>query len=280
MATGAVTITTAATFLPELWSSSIQEAAHVNAIIVDRCDRSLEAELQNGDRINRPNLAEITSNNLTIMTGSITFNTYTEGNSALVLDTLTYAAVKFDSAVRVQAVSGLFEKYSKELGRSIQAKIDLAVGALFASFSQTAGTDAVAITDATIRSAIQQLDEANAPSGSADRTFFVTPATKFDLFGIERYVSMLNNSMIGGVDGSKGRGYMGDIYDVAVYETTNLTTRQMAIMHRDALLFAQAAEVNVEMRQPHDELADVVRSWVMWGDLEARDTFGVYVKGN
>lgn len=275
-----VTITTAANFLPDLWSKMIVEAAHKFLVVWNLLDNSLEAEVQNGgDSIRKPNLAEIAAADLASMTGTITFTANTEGITTLSLNKLSYSAVKVDSAARIQSSIGLIQKYTNELSRGVHQRLDTITAEAFDDFATVKGTDNVAVTDQVLRDSLQALNEANAFMD--DRFLVVSPATQADLYNIERLINSLNATSIGMVEAEKGPGYFGKAYGLQFHASNNLKAgvagKKCAMFQREAILVAKQNTVTVDVRQPHDEIADAIRAWVIWGTVEQRDTFGVEV---
>jgi hypothetical protein len=103
-----------------------------------------------------------------------------------------------------------------------------------------------------------------------------------DMYNIERYVNSLN-ATLGALKDTFGPGYFGDIYGLHCFVSNNLKAgtagKKYGMHQKEAILVAKQNAITTEMRQPHDEIADAVRAWVIWGTIEQRDTFGVEVDG-
>ena len=276
-----VTITTAANYIPTYWSALILETLHKNLVGAPLLDRRFEKFARNGNTINVPGLAEIAARTLTNMTGTITFDANTESNVAISLNKLTYTAVKIDMATNVQIDYPAMEYYTGEIGRSVAEKIDTDVWTILDDHTQTVGTDNIALTDANVLRARQYLDDAKAPMN--DRFMVVSPATLMDFFGIDRYVNSLYSGSVRNLDGAKGPGYIGPLYNFDVYEGTNLPAgssgKKNFAWQREADALVMEKEISVRFAEPHDELAVAAIAWAVYGTKAMRNTSGVEMDG-
>ena len=276
-----VTITTAANFVPEYWSTLVLEALHANLVAANLVDRRFEAFARDGDKINVPSLAEISGAALSSMTGTVTFTANTEATTQIAINTLAYAAVKVDHAAEIQSQLGLMQMYTGEIGRAVAEKVDTDVYTNLDTTSATEGTDNVDLTDQNVINSRVTLDEANAPD--SDRYMIISPATLGAFFQEEKYINSLYAGAIGNVPGDAPRGYRGRIYDYDVYSTTNLPSgsagkKNFAFQREGAALVMQQ-DISVQKREPHDELADAIVAWTIYGTKLMRGGIVVEMAG-
>lgn len=275
-----VTVTTAANFIPELWSNDILRVVEANLVLSPRV-HNYSADVKNyGDTIHVPSLSEISAAAKSAGT-DMTFTANTEGVVDIAIDQHYYAAVKIEDIAKIQAKADLMAEYTTVIGYSIAKKMDATLAALATGFSQTTGATNTAITDAVILSSIQYLDEANAPF--SNRHFVIKPAAKKDILSLDKFVLFQNT---GAIDGSSRvlNGNLGEVYGVEIGVTTQITqstspiTNQNMMFHKDALGLATQESVRVQSQYKLESLATIVAADAIWGIKEMRDTFGVLVK--
>lgn len=275
-----VTVTTAATWIPEVWSDDILRVVEANLIIGPRVHNYSAAVEKCGDIIHVPSLTEISATAKTAGT-DVSFTANTESEVQITIDQHWYAAVKVEDIAQTQAKANLRSEYTNTIGYSIAKKMDATLAALATGFSQTSGTTNTALTDAVILTSIQYLDDANAPF--TDRHFVIKPAAKKDILSLDKFVLFQNT---GAVNGSSRvlNGNLGEIYGVEIGVTTQITqsaspvTNQHMMFHKDALGLATQESVRVQSQYSLESLAWKVVADAIWGVKEMRDTFGVLVK--
>lgn len=280
-----VTITTAANFIPEVWATLILDTAHKNVVLANLVDRRFEKFARVGDTVHVPGLAEISATTTTNQPASVTFSANTESVTNIALNQHVHAAVKVDDQVILQSLIPTIEYYTEEIGRAIAEAIDTAIAGDNSegidSFTQVEGTDNVDVTDDNVLRCIQYLDDANAPGDG--RAMVVSPATLMSLRKIEKYVNSLYSAGAGALAGRKTRGYIGPVYDLDVYETTNLEAgssgKKNGVFQKEAISLTMQQDVEVTFREPHDEFATAVRAQALYGLKKLRNTFGVELDG-
>jgi len=285
MAAGAVTTTQAANFIPTLWSLEVREAYYDNYVLAGLVDRSYQelAKTGFGNKIRIPDIDALGGWG-TITEGSAVAQ-YTQNVESYVdIDVTTYEGIRLSwpSIVEIQSMPSLRQNYTREMGLEAAKAIDDDLAALVDGFSQTVGELATALEDENVRRAEQYLDDANAPL--TDRFMVVSPAQLMGFYDIEKYANSLYKSSTGGLDASKGRGYVGKIYRTDVYESSNVdgsnaAGHDNAMFQRKALALVVQQEPKVEMWRNVAYAMDEVVCWALWGVKEIRDTSGVWMKG-
>lgn len=175
--------------------------------------------------------------------------------------------------------------YAENAGYSVAAVLEDAITALFAGFSQTAGTSAAKLLDSDIRSAIAQLDAANVPQ--ENRAFFLHPNVIWgDIQALDRFSLLVNTN--GSDPILKGATHM--LYGYPVYNTTRLTSalgaRYGAFAHKSAIAWACANpagmsgpnHVRLQSDYKLEYLGTLVVADLIFGVKENRDNAGVWIR--
>ena len=292
MANGNITTTTAANFIPEIWSKDAKIAVEANLVLAKRVNRQFESELQVGDTLHIPDVSNMSVSDKSAGT-DVTFETITEGETQVVINKHKYAAFKLEDIVKVQANQDLMARYTDRMGYGLAKKVDSDLGALYTDLGQTVGSQGSAVTDANLRRAIQYLDDADAPSG--DRTWVVKPAAMSDILGIDKFVRadavgyLASMSPIvratlerGEFNPAEVKGYFGQIYGLAVFVSTNLAssgtspiTYHNLLFHRDAFVLVMQQDIRVQVDYNIRSLADEVVADCIYGVKTFRSTFAV-----
>jgi hypothetical protein len=292
MATGNVTVTTAANFIPEIWSKDAKIAVESNLVYAKRVLRQFEAELEFGDTLHIPDISNLTVGDKTANT-DVTFETITEGKTDITVDKHKYAAFKIEDIVKIQANQDLMARYTGKIGYGLAKVMDSSLGALYSGFSQSVGTQGSAVSDTNIRRAVQYLDDADAPAG--ERSWVVKPSAISDILGTDKFVRadavgylMQMSPIISGMlargesNPAEVKGYFGQIYGVSVFVSTNVAssgtspiTYHNLFFHREAMALVVQADIRVQTDYNIRSLADEVVGDVLYGVSEYRDAFGV-----
>lgn len=289
-----ITITTAATFIPEVWSGGVLEALLANVVISPQCDdryQKFVGGIHMGDIVNVPDLtgpvaADVQT--LTNMTGTITEATaVTESQNQISIGQLNAINQPIDDIANYQSKIDILAAITDRMGRLLAVKKDNYIASDntngLDSFTQVVGTDNVDVTGDDILRSRQYIDDAN---GDMDgRVAFVSPATLMSIYGIERYRNNLYSASAGTLPGNKGRGFVGRLIDVAcdLYETTNLEAgsagKKNAMMQKQAIALITQLDVTVDQRKPVNAIKTHLLAWQVYGIKKMRNTFGVEIDG-
>ncbi len=295
MATGNITTTTAANFIPEIWSPECRVATEANLVMQKLVNTSYEGEIKEyGDTVHIPDISNLTAKDKSA--GSdVSFETITEGKVDLVINKHKYAAFKLEDVVKVQSRVDLRAKYTEKVGYALAKAIDSDVLALYSGLSQSVGSAGVDITDANLLRAMQYLDDADAPSG--DRSLVLKPAQMKALLKLDKfvradavgYLAAMSPIVTGKLQGgefnpTEVKGYFGQVYGISVYVTTNVPTTGTSpvsthnlLFHRDAFILALQQDIRVQADYNIRSLATEVVADVLYGCKEFRDEFAVRV---
>ncbi len=275
-----MTTTTAAAFIPEIWSQKVLTAVEDNLVMAGLVRRDFEGEVsQFGDVVNVPTLSNLTVGTKAADT-DVTYSAVTESSTPISINRHKYVAFVVEDIVRVQSNVDLIGAYTQRAGYALAKQIDSDLLALYAGLSQTVDAPGVDETwEDVILEAIQKLDEAGAPEH--DRSLVVRPGLKSNLLKLERFVT--SNSLL---EPSPVRtGQIGELYGCRVYVTnqvpvtTSPTTYHNLLLQRDAFALAIQVTPRVQAENSVDALGTKVVVDVVYGVAELRDTFAVDVQG-
>ena len=305
-----MTTTTHANFIPEIWSDEVIAAYKSNLVLanlVTRMNHSGKA----GDTVHIPTPTRGAASVKAAST-QVTLITATEGKVDVSIDKHYEYSRLIEDILAKQAIPSYRQFYTDDAGYSLAKQIDqdlwlqsysLAGGTANTVFSGTtvdfgtagtvigsdgstafnAGTDnAAALTDAGIRTVIQDLDDNDIPM--ADRFFVVPPVEKKNLTGIARYTEQ---AFVGEVAGSNTirNGLIGDIYGIPVYVSTNCPTdtagsqdaRLCLMAHKSALVLVEQMSIRSQTQYKQEYLADLFTADTLYGTGELRNDAGVKV---
>ncbi len=221
-----ITTTTAAVFLPEVWSMETLRAAEkalVMAGLVKRYDSLVKSR---GDTIHIPNISNLSANDKT-QGSDTTTQTVTESETTISINKWKEASFEIEDIVKVQSNYDLMSEYTSKAGEAIARVVDTDLLALYSSLTSTdVGTYGNDLTDAVLVAAIQTLDEVDAPL--EDRAMVIAPSQKAAIMKLDKFVKA---DYLGNYDqatpvkkGPNSRWLWGDIYGVPVYYTNQVPT--------------------------------------------------------
>ena len=311
MATGVIgtndqTVTTAATFIPELWSDEVIASYRKNLVIANLVTR-IGHKGKKGDTINIPTPVRGSAtakgeNSLVKIQGD------THGNTALSIDKHYEYSVLIEDMAEVQALSSLRRFYTEDAGYALSTQVDLDLFNTAAKLNGGSGTtgasgwnkaqvfnasgvlsdwdrsgvgDAIALStggDAAIRGMIEKLDLADVPQDG--RAFVLTPRQYTDMLGIARYTEQ---AFIGDGNAIK-TGKVGMIYGIEVYVTNAMGTTQCAtgsvvhdiglLIHKDSMALVEQLGVRSQTQYMQQYLGDLYTADTIYGVGEMRDIAG------
>jgi N4-gp56 family major capsid protein len=295
--TGSVTNTTAATFIPEIWSDEIIAAYEKSLVLANLVNR-MPMTGKKGDTIHIPKpqrgdaSAKTSENQVTLITN-------TELEVQVAIDQHYEYSRLIEDITDVQALSSLRQFYTSDAGYALAKRIDTDLFALGKFLGDDAGTgtdwvhsnsfymDATSgltayaldtvvpadvFSDAGFRAAIKQLDDNDVPM---DQRFLVVPPSVIQAIrGETRYNSADFVSGQPTVSGQVGTLYGVDIYvstNAPVIETaaanSNSTsdTKAGILGHRDAMVFVEQMGVRSQTQYMQQYLADLFTADTLYG---------------
>jgi len=306
MATGAIgtnhqTVTTGATFIPEIWSDETIAAYKSNLVVANLVTR-LNHKGKKGDTINIPTPVRGSATAKAANT-AVKIQSDTHNNTAVSINKHYEYSVLIEDITEVQALSSLRKFYTDDAGYALAKQVDTDIvtlweglqsgtvggstsaawekayiGSTGAAFYTGASSNAADITDAGIRALLLKLDDADVPMDN--RSLVLPPVAANDLLGISRFTEQ---QFIGNGDAIK-TGKIGMIYGVDVYISSNCPTTTTAdtatdrvgvLMHKDAFALAEQVSVRSQTQYKQEWLGDLFTSDTIYGVSELRNTAGV-----
>jgi len=281
MATGNITTTTAANFIPEIWSREVKRAVESNLTMARLVLRDFEGDIkQKGDTVHIVDISNLSVGDKSA-SSAVSYETITEDKTSISIDKHKYAAFKLEDIVAAQSNTNLLTEYSNKVGYALAKQIDTDLLALYVNLGQSVGADNTAITDDTFVAAIAYLDMADAPE--TDRSAVFVASEKANFLLQDNFIRY-DATGIGGQQNPIIRGQFGELYGVKVYFTTNVTTtgspagNHNLMFHKEAFALAMQKDIRIQSQYDIDYLSEKVVGDVLYGVSEYRDTFGCVVK--
>jgi N4-gp56 family major capsid protein len=288
-----VTTTTAATFIPEIWSDEIVAAYKKNLVLANLVKR-MNFKGKKGDTVHIPAPTRGSANAKTA-TNAVTLIVATETEVSVSIDKHYEYSRLIEDIVEVQALTSLRSFYTEDAGYALAKQIDTDLVQLGRAFNgATVGTNdyatsntstkayigsdgttaynsttsnAAALTDAAIRRTIQRLDDNDTPMDG--RFFIIPPSSRNTLMGLARYTEQ---AFVG--DGNAIRnGEIGNLYGIPVFVTSNAdfgagnsgADRICLMGHRDSMVLVEQMGVRSQTQYKQEYLANLLTADTLYG---------------
>ncbi len=301
LGTAHVTLTTAAVFVPEIWSDDTLAAYKAN-LVVRPLVTVLPFEGKKGDTIHIPKPTRGAATSKAAET-QVTLIAATETETTISINQHWHYARAIEDIVTKQAIPSYRAFYTNDAGYALAKKVDSYIQAFGASFrtgSTYAGAyigsdgstawdgtananagNATALTDEGIRRTIQRLDDADVPGSG--RAWVVPPVEKRKLMGISRFTEQAFTGETGSGNTIRN-GLVGDLYGTSVYVSSNVATvadagaatDQYAVLyfHKDAVVFVEQMAPRMQSQYKLEWLADLMVADTIFGGACVRPEAG------
>lgn len=310
---GAVDNTSAATFIPEIWSDEIR-AAYEKSLVMANHVKKIDFVGKKGDTIHIPAPVRGQANAKAENT-AVTIQQDTESEVQVVINKHYEYSRLVEDITDTQALSTLRPFYTEDAGYQLALQVDSDLFTLltglgngtYASAPSATGSDHVnsatffndastgmtayavdtvttsdVFADAALRYLIKVLDDNNVPMDG--RIFVVPPTLRSAIMGIDRYVSSDFTP-----HGTVHNGYIGSLYGVDVYVSTNcpvietaannavsaVDTRGACLFHPEAFILAEQMGVRSQTQYKQEFLADLFTADRLYGIKNYRTEAGV-----
>ena len=287
MATGAtefVDNTTADVFIPEVWANEAIVAREQRLVFANLVNRGYEKDLRFGDTAHVRSVGNLSARSkATSSNAAITYETITETNTDITVNTWEYSAMAVEDIIKVQADKDMFRLYAGKMGYALDLSIDDVLAGLVDDFSQAVGTLAINLTYQNFLDSRQYLDDANAPE--EDRHIVVSPAQEAGMLTLEHFINRDYTDATKAVPGGKGeKGWIGSWMGIPVYKSTNVEGSNAAghdntLFHRSALALVVQMKPQAHHMYDIDYFVDKVAIEHLHGSRELRDDHGVFMRG-
>ena len=306
---GTVDNTSAATFIPEIWSDEVV-AAYKSNLVLAPLVKKMSMTGKKGDTIHIPKPTR-GSANAKVANTAVTIQNNVESEVIVSINKHFEFSRMIEDITNVQAHATLRAFYTGDAGYGLAKQIDSDLFDLSKSFGDgngsayatsaayfvdaTAGlteyeVDTVAaadvFSDAGFRAAIQKLDDEDVPMDG--RSFVVPPVLRNTLMGIDRYVS--SDFVSGGV---VANGKIGNLYGTDLYISTNCPTLETAgensaggairgalMFHKEAMILAEQAAVRSQTQYKQEFLGTLYTADTIYGTKVIRPESGLLIAVN
>ena len=302
-----VTNTTAATFIPELWSDEIVAAYKSNLVLANLVNK-MPMSGKKGDTLHIPKPTR-GSASAKGAEAQVTLIAATESEVQVSVNKHYEYSRLIEDITDVQALASMRKFYTDDAGYALAKQVDDDLFALGKSLGNGDGSDwthsnsfyidgangiaayaedTVAITDVftdlAFRELIKQLDDNDTPM--ENRFIVIPPSVRQTIMGIDRY----NSS-----DFVDGRGVMngqiGTLYGIDVYVSSNcpvietaannsasaVDTKGAIIGHKDAMVLAEQMGVRSQTQYKQEYLSNLFTSDTLYGTQVLRPESGIVV---
>ena len=305
---GFVDNTSAATFIPEIWSDEIIAAYQKNLVLAPLV-KKMSMSGKKGDTIHVPKPVRGDAHAKAENT-AVTVQNASESEVQVSINKHYEYSRLIEDITDVQALSSLRQFYTEDAGYALAKQVDSDLHALATglgtsgttstTYANNAGTffndasnglstytvDTVVAADVfeddAFRGIIQKLDDQDVPMDN--RHFVIPPVLRNTIMGISRYVSsdFVNNSTV-------VNGKIGQLYGIDVYVSTNCPTVEAAgdnsassvdsigalLFHRDAMVLAEQVGVRSQTQYKQEWLANLFTSDTLYGVAVLRPASGL-----
>jgi len=287
LGTNNVTVTTAATFIPEIWSDETVAAYKKNLVLANLVMK-MNFKGKKGDTIHIP---APTRGSATAKAAStqVTLIAATESEVQVAIDKHFEYSRLIEDIVEAQALSSLRQFYTADAGYALAKQVDTSLIELGRSTNGGAGTNAYAtgafiggdgtsayvaasnnesaLTDAAIRRTIQRMDDTDTPMDG--RFFIIPPSSRNTLMGLARYTEQ---AFVGGTNNTIRTGEIGNLYGIPVFVSSNCdtasgsTSARVCLMgHKDSVVLVEQIGVRSQVQYKQEWLSTLFTSDTLYG---------------
>jgi N4-gp56 family major capsid protein len=293
---GLTTNTTAATFIPEIWSDEVVAAYKKNLVLANLV-KSMGMTGKKGDVIHVPKPlrgdahAKTSGQAVTIQNG-------TEGEVLVNIDKHFEYSRMIEDITETQALASLRQFYTGDAGYALARQVDTDLVDLGKSLGNGNGSswvhnasyqinttsgaleaydadgtaDVGDFSDGAFRALIQKMDDADVPMDN--RCFVIPPSLRNAIMGEDRYMS---SDFVDGRGVQNGK--IGTLYGVDVFVSTNVATpesgvRAAQLLHKDTYVLAEQQGVRSQTQYKQEFLGTLYTADTLYGTLVLRPDAG------
>lgn len=277
LGTNHVTGSTAAAFIPELWSDEVIAGYKKNLVLANLVTRMSHVG-KKGDSIHIPSPSRGAANAKAAATQVVLNSPATADILVLINKHYEYSTL-IEDIVEKQALSSLRRFYTDDAGYALATQVDTDLFALVPALNGgtqlggDGGSSSADITDAGIRKFMLVMDNNDVPM--TGRSLVIPPVAKSDLLGIARFTEQ---AFVGNGNAIK-TGMIGNVYGVEVFVSSACpvvnATRIGVMLHKDALVLAEQQSVRSQTQYQQQYLGDLFTADTIYGVKELRDNAGI-----
>jgi len=306
---GFVDNTSAAVFIPEIWSDEVIAAYEQNLVLANLV-KKMSMTGKKGDTIHIPKPTRGTAN-AKVENQAVTVQNAVETEVTVTINKHFEYSRLIEDITEAQALASLRQFYTGDAGYALAKQVDDDLFALGKSFGDgdgsdwvhsnvyyndaSTGTTAYAVdtvaaadvfTDAFFRDMVQKMDDQDTPMDG--RFLAIPPALRNAIMGIDRYVSS---------DFVDGRGVVngkiGNLYGIDIYVTSNCPTIETAgdnaaggavrgaiLGHKDTMVMAEQQGVRSQTQYKQEFLGTLYTADRLYGTQVLRPETGFVLAVN
>jgi len=297
---GTVDNTSAATFIPEIWSDEVVAAYQSNLVLAPLV-KKMAMTGKKGDTLHIPKPVRGTANAKAENT-AVTIQNATESEVQVTIDKHFEYSRLIEDITEAQALASLRQFYTGDAGYALAKQVDTDLFELGKSFGNnnaayegtgsyfidgtngltqyaddTANGVADVFTDAGFRDLIQKMDDADVPMDN--RCLVVPPSVRNAIMGIDRYSSS------DFVDGRVvNNGQIGNLYGIDIFVSSNcpvieaagdntasaVDLKQAMLFHKDAMVLAEQQGVRSQTQYKQEFLGSLYTADTLYGTAVLR----------
>ena len=302
----AITTTTAANYITEMWSDEIIGAFKANLVLANLVTKIMHNG-KKGDTVHIPSGTRGSASAKSSGNNAVTLIVATEGKTDISIDKHFEYSRLIEDIVGVQAIDSYRKFYTDDAGFALAKQVDSDLHNLgeglqggsttddtYASavigsdgsttFLDASAGNAAAIADAGLRKCIQTLDDADVPL--SERFLIIPPVEKKNLMGLSRFTEQAFVGE-GGPANTIRNGYLGDVYGVPIYVSTNVDSitcddtstvvKSCLLLHRSALGYVEQMAVRSQTQYMQEYLSDLFTADTIYGVGELRNDAGIAI---
>lgn len=288
-----VTVSSAGTFVPEIWSDEIVASYKKNLVLANLVMK-MNFRGKKGDVIHIPAPTR-GSANAKAATDAVTLIAASNTEVQVSIDKHYEYSRLIEDIAEIQALNSMRQFYTADAGYALARRVDTDLVQLGRYFNgATVGTDdyatsntttkayigsdgttaynstssnAAALTDAAIRRTIQRLDDNDTPMDG--RFFVIPPSSRNTLMGLARYTEQ---AFVG--DGNAIRnGEIGNLYGIPVFVSSNADTgagssgtdRICLMGHKDSMVLVEQLSVRSQTQYKQEYLGTLFTADTIYG---------------
>ena len=281
-----VTVTTAATFIPEVWSDEIV-ATYKKSLVAANLIKRMNFKGKKGDTVNIPVPTRGTASAKAANT-QVNLNVATESNVPVLINKHYEYSRLVEDIADVQALASMRQFYTDDAGYALAKQVDSSIiqlgrgvnggdgtadytGAYSGADGTTAYTGtAGALTDAAIRRTIQRLDDQDVPMEG--RFLIVPPSSRNTLMGLARYTEQAFVGESGSANTIRN-GEIGNLYGIPVFVTSNAdfgagnsgADRICLMGHKESMVLVEQMGVRSQTQYKQEYLGTLFTSDMLYG---------------
>jgi len=281
-----VTTTTAANFIPEIWSDEIVAAYKKNLVLANLVMK-MNFKGKKGDTVHIPAPTRGSASAKAAET-AVTLIAATESEVQVSINKHYEYSRLIEDIVEAQALNSMRNFYTSDAGYALAKQVDTdlvqlgrsanggtaGAAAYAAAYIGGDGTTAYvaannnesALTDAAIRRTIQRLDDNDTPMDN--RFFLIPPSSRNTLMGLARYTEQ---AFVGNGNAIR-TGEIGNLYGIPVFTSSNADTtsgsgaaRVCLMGHKDSMVLVEQVGVRSQVQYKQEYLATLFTSDTLYG---------------